>query len=141
MNPDVQEKLFQELRSILGDDPSTPCTFVHFQEMKYFELVIKESLRLNPPVAAIGRQTLEPIYIQGVKIPTGTYLTFPIYAIHRNPEVFPEPEKFIPERFVNFDQQNRNPYAYIPFSAGNRNCIGKISIKMQILSELVNKQT
>lgn len=80
---------------------------------------------MHPSVPLIGRQTLEPMQIEGVDVPVGTDLSIPIYAMHHNPDVFPDPERFDPERFTDEGQKNRNPYDYIPFSAGNRNCIGK----------------
>lgn len=89
MNPEIQEKIFNEVVSIFGNDPSTPCTYNHLQEMKYLEMAIKESLRLHPSVPVIGRRTLETIQIQGVDIPPGIDINIPIYAMHRNPDIFP----------------------------------------------------
>jgi cytochrome P450 family 4 len=58
-------------------------------------------------------------------VPAGVSLTLSIFAMHHNPDVFPNPEKFDPERFVDGYELRKNPYEYIPFSAGPRNCIGK----------------
>ncbi|XP_063701244.1 cytochrome P450 4d2-like isoform X2 [Culicoides brevitarsis] len=135
-NPEIQEKVLDELIAILGHDPSTQPTYQQLHEMKYLEMVIKESLRLHPPVSSIGRKTLEPIKIQGVTIPTGIDLNIPIYAIHRDPNVFPDPDKFDPDRFLTFEQQNRNPYVYLPFSAGQRNCIGQKFAMLELKSVL-----
>lgn len=124
LHPEYQEKCFTELRSIMGDNPDTPCTHNNLQDLKYLEMVIKESLRLHPSVPLIARRTLEPIQIEGVDVPVGVDVNIPIYAIHHNPDVYPDPENFDPERFTDEGQKNRGPYDYIPFSAGNRNCIG-----------------
>ncbi|XP_063696604.1 cytochrome P450 4d1-like isoform X2 [Culicoides brevitarsis] len=125
LNPDVQERAFNELQSLLGTDPDTPCSYNDLQEMKYLEMVIKEALRMHPSVPLIGRQTLEPMQIEGNYVPAGVDINIPIYALHHNADVFPDPEKFDPERFTEEGQKMRNPYDYIPFSAGNRNCIGQ----------------
>lgn len=135
-NPIVQEKILEELTGIMGVDASFQPTYQQLQEMKYLEMVIKESLRLHPPVSSIGRKTLEPIQIQGVTIPADIDLNIPIYAIHRDPNVFPNPDKFDPDRFLTFEQQNRNPYVYLPFSAGHRNCIGQKFAMLELKSVL-----
>lgn len=93
MNPDIQEKVLQEAVSILGDEPSLPCSYNDLQELKYLEMVIKEAMRLHPTVPVIGRQALDTIQIQGVDIPAGIDISIPIYAIHLNPEVFPGKSK------------------------------------------------
>lgn len=93
--------------------------------MKYLERVIKESMRLYPPVPFIGRTLSEDIEIDKYKIPKGTMVTVGIYYLHRDPNVFPNPEKFDPDRFLTENTKGRHPYAYLPFSAGPRNCVGQ----------------
>lgn len=132
MNPDIQQKVFNEVSSIMGNDPSTAFTYNNLQDFKYLEMVIKESLRLHPSVPVIGRRPLETIQIQGVDIPPGIDINIPIYAIHRNPKLFPDPLKFDPERFTDEGQAGRGPYDYIPFSAGNRNCVGQRFAMLEI---------
>lgn len=67
----------------------------------------------------------------GYTIPKGTICNFNVFDIHRNPDIFPDPETFIPERFLPEKCANRHPYAYIPFSAGPRNCIGELKYLLQ----------
>uniref|UniRef100_A0A182MMB4 Cytochrome P450 n=1 Tax=Anopheles culicifacies TaxID=139723 RepID=A0A182MMB4_9DIPT len=123
---DIQQKLYEEIDTVLGEDArSVVLTNALLQELKYLDLVIKESLRLIPPVPFIGRKLLEDMELNGTTIPAGTTVSLNIFCLHRNPEVFPEPEKFIPERFSDENEIKRGPYDYIPFSAGSRNCIGQ----------------
>uniref|UniRef100_A0AAG5DDU3 Cytochrome P450 n=1 Tax=Anopheles atroparvus TaxID=41427 RepID=A0AAG5DDU3_ANOAO len=123
---DIQQKLFEEIDQMLGADAkTTTLTSALLQEMKYLDMVVKESLRLVPPVPIIGRKLLEDMEINGAIIPAGTSISIKIFNIHRNPSVFPDPERFDPERFSEANEIKRGPYDYIPFSAGSRNCIGQ----------------
>ncbi|EAA12530.4 AGAP008358-PA, partial [Anopheles gambiae str. PEST] len=123
---EIQQKLYEEIDGMLGAEAkSTVLTSALLQDMKYLDLVVKESLRLVPPVPFIGRKLLEDMEMNGTTIPAGTTISLNIFNVHRNPKVFPEPEKFIPERFSDANEIKRGPYDYIPFSAGFRNCIGQ----------------
>lgn len=141
-HPDIHARVYEEIRSIFGDDPTAKLTYSKLQELKYTEMVIKETMRLMPPVPIIGRSLVEPTLINGVVVPAGTNITIPVYALHREADVFPEPNEFDPERFSPENSEHRNPYAYIPFSAGPRNCIGlryaMLEIKAFIVKILLN---
>jgi cytochrome P450 family 4 len=108
---------------LFGDEKDPTIAYQELQDMKYLELVIKETLRLYPSVPVIGRYTQEDFLFEGQVIPKDTNVGLYIYGLHRNPEYFPEPEKFDPDRFDNLN--GSLPFAYIPFSAGPRNCIGQ----------------
>ncbi|XP_053672423.1 cytochrome P450 4d1-like [Anopheles nili] len=123
---DVQQRLYEEIESMLGKSAKTTVlTSALLQDFKYLDLVIKESMRLVPPVPFIGRVLLEDMEMNGTIVPAGTTISLNIFNVHRNPKVFPEPEKFIPERFADDYPIKRGPYDYVPFSAGFRNCIGQ----------------
>ncbi|KAJ3648469.1 hypothetical protein Zmor_020271 [Zophobas morio] len=124
-NKDVQERIYSELVEIFGDLNKKP-TYNELQNLKYLERCIKESLRLYPSVFFISRNLGEDLKTaSGYLLPKGTQVFVHIYAMHRNPDLYPDPEKFDPDRFLPENCQHRHPYAYIPFSAGSRNCIGQ----------------
>ncbi|XP_058116997.1 uncharacterized protein LOC131284572 [Anopheles ziemanni] len=125
-NPGVQQKVFDEIRSIVGDDRKQPVTMAMLNDMNYLDLVIKETLRLNPSVPMIGRKMVENSNINGKIFPAGSNIIIMPFFLGRDPKNFPNPEKFDPERFnVERSAEKTNPYQYIPFSAGPRNCIGQ----------------
>lgn len=114
----IQEKVIAELDEIMDGDRSRPPTMKELLDMKYLECCIKEALRLYPSVPMIARHIREEVKIDNYTIPVGTTAMIVTYMLHRNPEIYPTPEKFIPERFLPENCKGRHPYAYIPFSAG-----------------------
>ncbi|XP_013794828.1 cytochrome P450 4c3-like [Limulus polyphemus] len=124
-NRTIQQKIQNELDTIFGDDSTRPITLEDIKQMKYLECALKEGLRLFPSVPFIGRMLQEDIVVNGYTIPQGTTCFLFTFMLHRNPEVFPNPEIFDPDRFLPENVAGRHPYAYVPFSAGPRNCIGQ----------------
>ncbi|KAF7391244.1 hypothetical protein HZH66_009724 [Vespula vulgaris] len=94
-------------------------------QFSYMERCIKESLRLYPSVPSISRYLLEDLQLENHLIPAGVDCRLSIYSIHKDPNYWPNPTIFDPDRFLPENIKNRNPYSYIPFSAGLRNCIGQ----------------
>ncbi|XP_054706468.1 uncharacterized protein LOC129216283 [Uloborus diversus] len=141
LHPSIQSKVREELDCIFQDS-DRDATADDLKDMKYLESVIKESLRLYPSVPVFGRNLNEDIQIQGRIVPRGsTCVVFP-YILHRDPEVFPNPEKFDPERFFPENCIGRHPFAYVPFSAGPRNCIGQRFAMMEektVISSILRK--
>ncbi|KAM7110837.1 cytochrome P450 4V2 [Molossus nigricans] len=123
-NPEVQRKLDDELDEVFGKS-DRPATSEDLKKLKYLECVIKETLRLFPSVPMIARNFSENCEIEGYRLPKGCQTVIIPYALHRDPRYFPDPEEFKPERFFPENSLGRHPYAYVPFSAGPRNCIGK----------------
>lgn len=120
-----QDLIHQELDSIFGDDKFRQITSEDLKEMKYLECCLKESQRLYPSVPFIARTCTEDLVIAGNIVPKGATVQVPICNLHRDETVFPKPEEFIPERFLPENVKGRHPFAYLPFSAGPRNCIGQ----------------
>ncbi|XP_069683152.1 cytochrome P450 4C1-like [Periplaneta americana] len=135
----VQEKVFEEMERIFGASKRAP-TKEDLQDMKYLECVIKETLRLYPSAPSIGRRANSDIQIGKYTIPAGISVWIQIFFIHRKPEYFPNPEEFDPDNFLPERVRERHPYAYLPFSAGPRSCLGRkyaITEMKTLLSYLV----
>lgn len=125
----TQERVREELVRVFGDS-DRPCNLDDAAQLKFLECCIKESLRLYPPVPNIKRYIHEDIELENYKIPAGSTISMHIYALHRNDEIFSDPLTFNPERFSNEQSNGRHPFAFVPFSAGPRNCIGKETGKL-----------
>lgn len=141
-HPDIQQNIYEELMRNLGD--SNYISVQDTRELKYLEMVIKESHRLYPPVPIIGRSIEEDIIIDGMLVPKGINCYVNIMSIHRDPDVYPNPEIFDPERFSYEEIAKRNPFAFVPFSAGSRNCIGQkfaMNEEKTIIANLVKNFT
>ncbi|KAG5864736.1 hypothetical protein JTB14_027757 [Gonioctena quinquepunctata] len=133
-NPEVQKKAIEEQRRIFGKLEDARPTLTNLQEMKYLDLVIKETLRLYPSVPFIARKIPEDFEWGGTIYQKGLTVVLLPFASQRDPKYFPEPLKFIPERFESTD--GKNPYIYVPFSAGPRNCIGQKFAMLEMKSTI-----
>lgn len=120
-HPAAEAKLHAELATVLNGRLPSVDDLPH---LPYTRMVIEESMRLYPPAWSIGRQNIEPDTIGSYHIPAKANLIIPIYAIHRDPRWWPEPERFDPERFSPERSADRHKFAYLPFGGGPRLCIG-----------------
>lgn len=123
-NLEHQEKVHEELKEVFADS-ETPASIKELSQLKYLDRVIKETLRIFPSVPLISRQLEEDVKLDNYVLPKGVTIAMAIVLTHRNPKIWSDPMKFDPDRFLPENSKNRNPYAYIPFSAGPRNCIGQ----------------
>ncbi|XP_055525078.1 cytochrome P450 4c3-like [Wyeomyia smithii] len=123
--PLIQDRLFEEIDSVMGQDRDRAPTMIELNEMKFLDCCIREALRLFPSIPIIARKLTEDVLIDEYTIPASTNAIIVLYQLHRDPEVFPNPEKFDPDRFLPENVVGRHQYAYIPFSGGPRNCIGQ----------------
>ncbi|XP_026473516.1 cytochrome P450 6k1-like [Ctenocephalides felis] len=129
INPDVQKKLRAEIKEIIAKDD---ITYESINKMSYLDMVISETLRKYPPLAFLDRKVVDnsngyrlPKPHDDVVLDPGTPIYIPMLGLHMDPEYFPDPEKFNPERFTDEAKRNRIPYTYFPFGTGPRNCIGE----------------
>ncbi len=115
-------RLQEELKTL--GKPASQLTLEDLSELKTFRSVIQESIRLMPPIPAIGRRTLKPDVLGGYEIEAGVSVSFFPYVTHRDPRFWEEPLKFNPERFVN-RKERKDDFTYFPFARGARACIGE----------------
>jgi cytochrome P450 len=120
-HPEVDARLHAEVASVLGNRRATS---EDYERLAYTERVIKESMRLYPPVYTIGRQLLEDFDLGGYTIKKGVTLLFAQWVTHRRPECFDEPLRFDPDRWHPERAKAIHKYAYFPFGGGPRICIG-----------------
>jgi cytochrome P450 len=126
-NQHVQEKLIEEIDQAIGTDLQKPFDMNALDNIEYLEWVIKETLRMYPPVVQIPMRRADKNEQIGtsIKVKKGTLIGINVYNIHHNPLYWPEPFEFRPERFSEEESKNRPTMAWIPFGAGARLCIGK----------------
>ncbi|KZS12292.1 Uncharacterized protein APZ42_022393 [Daphnia magna] len=123
-HPEQQKLVMQELRQVF-DDSTRPCSVHDLGQLSYLECCLKETLRLYTPVPFIMRYLTEDVQTGDYNLPKGATVALILYSMHRNPLFYPDPECFKPERFLPENSIARHQYAFIPFSAGPRNCIGQ----------------
>ncbi|GAB6033127.1 Cytochrome P450 4V2 [Chamberlinius hualienensis] len=130
--PEIQQKIHDELDIVLGSEPVDDISSESLKDLRYLECVIKESLRLFPPVPFFSRMLQKDTVICGYTVPASTNVTFLVQQIHTDPKHWPDPHTFDPDRFLPHNAAHRHPYAFIPFSAGSRNCIGQRFAMMEL---------
>jgi len=120
-HPEAYAKLREQARSVLG---GRVPTFADLPKLGYAMQVFKEAMRLYPPAYAIGRKTTEAVTIGDVRIPAHTEVVVNTYGMHHDAKLFPDPERFDPERFHPSAEKQIPKGAYLPFGGGTRVCIG-----------------
>ena len=121
LHPQIEAKLAAELQAVLGE--RLPCVD-DLPQLRYSEKVIKESMRLYPPVWVITRVALQDCEIGGCRVPAGTSLALSQWVMHRDPRYFDHPDEFDPDRWTDGFSQQLPRFAYFPFGGGPRSCIG-----------------
>nr|ACZ97413.1 cytochrome P450 CYP4G47 [Zygaena filipendulae] len=136
IHQDIQDKVIEELDLIFGDS-DRPATFQDTLEMKYLERCLMETLRMFPPVPIIARDIKRDIILPSNNkiVPAGATIVIGTYKLHRRPDVYPNPDKFNPDNFLPEKSANRHYYAFVPFSAGPRSCVGRkyAMLKLKII--------
>ncbi|XP_076278079.1 cytochrome P450 4g15 [Lasioglossum baleicum] len=125
-HPEIQEKVIQELDEIFGDS-DRPATFQDTLEMKYLERCLLETLRMYPPVPIIAREIKTDLKLASgdYTIPAGCTVVVATIRMHRDENFYPNPDTFNPDNFLPENTANRHYYAFVPFSAGPRSCVGR----------------
>eukprot|EP00795_Rhopilema_esculentum_P008283 gene8283-14241_t len=133
-HPEVLKKVQEEVDRVWSNQGSKSFLDMS-KDLEYLTCVIKESLRLFPPVPLFARDTQDPVDLgDGLVLPAGSTFGIAAFLLHRNPDFWDHPDDFIPERFLVENSIKRHPFAYVPFSAGPRNCIGQ---KFALLEEKI----
>jgi cytochrome P450 len=120
-HPEVEARLHEEVDRVLG---GRRPAFADLAALTYTRQVIEETMRLYPPAHTISRMAVAPDRFGAVPVPAGAAITISTYATHRNPRLWPDPERFDPGRFAPDQVARRHRFAYIPFGGGPRICIG-----------------
>ncbi|CAG7717309.1 unnamed protein product [Allacma fusca] len=125
INPDIQEKLYEEVKAAV-DENNGEFNYDIINSLEYLDMVISETLRKYPPAARTERRSTRPYKIpdSDVSLPEGSLVVIPTYQVHHDEDYWPEPSRFDPERFMKENVSKRHPFAYQPFGHGPRNCIG-----------------
>ncbi|NER27676.1 MAG: cytochrome P450 [Symploca sp. SIO1C4] len=136
-HPEVLEKIRAEQRQL---SVSAPLTMEKLKQMTYLEQVLKEVMRLIPPVGGGFREVIEPFEFNGYFIPKGWIVQYQIIQTHKDREIYQDSESFSPERFAaETTQEKQKAFAYIPFGGGLRECLGKefARLEMRIFASML----
>lgn len=121
-HPDVEERLHAEITRT--PEQAAP-SLADMEGLPFTTQVVSEALRLYPPGWLLSRRTIEPDVLGGYRVPAGANVLLPLYLLHRHPRFWVQPERFWPERFAPEHEAERPRFAYMPFAAGPRHCIGE----------------
>jgi cytochrome P450 family 110 len=115
--PAVKERLAEELGA-LPPGPLDPEAVVR---LPYLDAVCSETLRIDPVAPLIGRTLRQPLTLLGHELPAGVSVGIAIVNVHRRPDLYPQPDRFLPQRFLD---RSYTPFEYLPFGGGARRCLG-----------------
>jgi cytochrome P450 len=135
-HPDVMDRARAEIVSVL-DGKQLDAS--HVGKLKYVEAVINETMRLDPVIPNFGRTLTRPLKIAGRDLPAGVTIAPCIYLVHRRPELWPNPEQFNPDRFL---EGRPSPYTFFPFGGGPRRCLGAAFASYQmkiVIAEILSR--
>lgn len=124
-HPEYQEKVHEEIDSILLGREDDTIQWNDLNKMEYLTMCIKEGLRNYSPVPFIQREFTHDFEVDGRTYPKGTPVTLHIYGLHHNKDLWEKPLSYMPERFSKDNMAKMDPFQFVPFSAGPRNCIGQ----------------
>ncbi|VDK49611.1 unnamed protein product [Anisakis simplex] len=122
-NPTAQEEAYREIMEVVGHKEIV--TYKDLSDMHYLEQIMMETLRMYPPAPRFDRECSSPITVNHIHFEQNSIVSIPVFAIHYNPKIYPNPHKFDPMRFTREAVTERNRLAFIPFGYGPRNCLGR----------------
>jgi cytochrome P450 len=128
--PEVEARLHEEVDRVLGGRLPTAADI---GSLSYVERVVTEAMRLYPPAWIIGRRTIEPYALDDYVLPPRSLVVFSPYIVHRDARYFPEPDRFLPDRWTPGFKASLPPFAYLPFGGGPRRCIGESFAWMELV--------
>lgn len=128
-HPEVDARLAAELDAVLG---GRPPTVGDLDDLPYLSRVLKETLRLYPPVYFFVREPYEDDVVGGYRVPAGSLVLVYQWLLHRDPRFFDDPESFDPDRWTGAFERELHPFAYLPFGGGPRRCIGEGLATMEL---------
>ena len=132
-HPQAEARLHAEIDAA----PAAPApTLAQMESLSFTQQVVNEALRLYPPGWLLSRRNVEPDVLSGFEIPPGTNVLLPLYLLHRHPRYWQNPDAFWPERFAPEHEAQRPRFAYMPFAAGPRHCIGETFALYEMLMHL-----
>ncbi|XP_053679513.1 probable cytochrome P450 9f2 [Anopheles nili] len=139
VNREVQDRLYEEIRATSESLGGGPLTYDAVQGMQYMDMVVSEALRMWPPAPSTDRLCVRDYVVDDgdrlkFTMDKGTSVFIPISGLHHDPQYFPNPSKFDPERFSEANREKINPSTYLPFGIGPRNCIGSRFALMEVKS-------
>ena len=132
-HPEAEARLHAELDA--APELAAP-TLAETEALAYTSQVVNEALRLYPPGWLLSRRTIGADVLGGFEVPAGTNVLLPLYLLHRHPRYWKEPDRFWPERFAPEHEAERPRFAYMPFAAGPRHCIGETFALYEMLMHL-----
>ncbi|KAJ1730494.1 hypothetical protein LPJ61_002979 [Coemansia biformis] len=131
LHPEIQQHARERVISVLGDDPDAFPTDAQLAELADLDIIVKESMRKSSSASDVRRELSEPVNLGPYTLPKGAWVMVDLWALQHNPKYYPEPEKFIPERFLESAKagsgtthSTHTPFSWAPFSEGGRKCMG-----------------
>ncbi|MGE5659794.1 MAG: cytochrome P450 [Actinomycetota bacterium] len=128
-HPQVLAKVRAEQQQFSAQEP---LTLEQLKQMTYLEQVLREVLRLSPPVGGVFREVIRACEFNGYQLPQGWGVLYQISQTHANAELYPEPDQFDPDRFSPERLNNLKPFSYVPFGSGLRECLGKEFARLEL---------
>ncbi|XP_035661541.1 cytochrome P450 2U1-like [Branchiostoma floridae] len=130
LNPDVQNKVHEELDAVVGE--SLPA-LSHRSQLPYVNACLLETMRIRTIVPLASHATTQEVKVQGYDIPKGTQVMMNMYSLHMDPAYWPDPDRFDPERFLDAEGNViKKPESFMPFSGGRRVCLGEQLARMEL---------